>query len=152
MNDYRVDTKSFTATVSLVDGHQQSVILYVPPAGEEVGTELQLVLDFLNAPDQFLAVTPSDGHAGELLNKHQICGLEIEGVRAEEDDLLGTQQRVRLTFPAGRGLSGTIVNDLPETQLRVLDFLNKREAFFFLLDGEGVTLINRAAVIKATDD
>jgi hypothetical protein len=115
--------------------------------------------DLLNGADAFVPALDTDGHM-HILNKDavQVLSVAAEYEFGEEDlvaievaRLQATSKHVEIVLEGDTHLSGQLTYLLPEGQRRVQSFLNLKDRFFVLIEGDTVRLINKMHVQWVTE-
>lgn len=152
MDPYRVETERLAAKVVFVDGQEEAVTLYVPPREETAHSLVHRILGRINTEVSFLPARRQDFDIDLLFNKAHVCWIELDSaVKLTDDDLLGVERKVTLSYPGSLKLEGFVVIDTPESRQRPLDFLNNSDPFFALTQDDRVYLANRLTLSRLYD-
>jgi hypothetical protein len=147
--DLRVPKRQVPVEVVLPGGHSRQVALFVAEAaaGHE-GPER--VSDLLNGREPFIPALDRDAGSMTFLQRTSIA---VARTSAEaEPEAAGftipMEHDVEITLSDGTRLTGTVTFVAPPQHERLIDFLNRPEPFFRLLEREGVALVGRAHVAR----
>ena len=152
--DFKINTEPIVAKLSFVGGHWEDVFIYLPEEEGFRSSRLRRLLAFFRDDSgPFLAVRRQAGGDNVLIiRKSLIRWVELKGTDwLEDEDRAGLACPVGVSFPSGDKIKGTIYNDLPTHQQRVLDFMNQPELYFLLEAADKVYLINREATSRVDD-
>jgi len=152
--DLRIKTEPIVAKLSFVGGHWEEVFIYLPEEEGFRSSRLhRLLVFFQDDSGPFLAVRRQTGGDNVLIiRKSLIRWAEFSGSDwLEDEDRAGKPCPVGVSFPSGDKLKGTLYNDLPSHQQRVLDFMNRSELYCLLEAADKVYLVNREATSRVDD-
>jgi hypothetical protein len=109
--------------------------------------------EWLNGPAAFFPFQPEEGGAPVLLNKHELLWLSVPApaFEAEIADLHGLVTRFVQIECGVHAIAGMLLIDLPEDRARVLDHLNRPEAFLTVWEGERHHLVNKHRITRLID-
>ena len=118
------------------------------PAHSAVQTGRMHPEEWINGPSMFFPFRTTGSSHGLLLNKCQVLAVTV-GPEAEDDPTSEGEAPVRrVTVEAGdRVFAGSVVIDMPVNQQRVVDYVNRPEAFL-LLRGDGRHFLIRKDLIS----
>jgi hypothetical protein len=147
--DLRVPKRQVPVEVVLPGGQSRRVSLFLAEnASGHEGPER--VSDLLNGREPFIPALDLDGGCITFLQRTTIA-LARTSAGAEPDAAgftIPTEHDVEITLSDGSQLSGTVTFLAPPQHERLIDFLNRPEPFFRLLEREGVALVGRAHVAR----
>lgn len=157
VDQYRVPKRQVVAEVVLFGQPGTRVTLFLGENAEShAGPERPS--DLLNGASDFIAATETSG-GYILLRRDALTCVSVpaasefgsEGDRAEElAAAQATSMQVETTLEDGSKVRGTIRYLMPEGRSRLIDFLNLREAFLTLRDGDRALLINKQRIARIT--
>jgi len=150
-NTLRVPTVPLSAEIRYFDERPMSGRIYLPAAAQRHGGPM-LPDEWMNQTAIFFPFQPDDGHA-VILNKRYVVVLTVAlgGVPFAVDDEEGALPKRILVQCGTLELAGLVYVAGPETQRRVLDFVNRREPFLSLHDGERRHLIQKNRITTITE-
>jgi len=108
----------------------------------------------MNETAPFFAFLPDDAKDTLLLNKHQVAVLSVPPFHdddAESEDAELPVRHVTLEIGERGRVEGDLVIDMPVGQRRVLDFLNRPEAFLTLRGVGRWHLVRRSLVTRVIE-
>ena len=150
--EFKVPTVALRAEATLADGRRFRGRIFVPTAAHDHAGSMRAE-EWMNDGVDFFPFLLDDASASVLLNKREIVALTVPA-SADRDATLEAvslpQHRLALECGARR-FEGTIVIDMPENHSRVLDYMNRPEAFLTLRDGERHHLVAKARVTRVTE-
>src|SRR5262245_58820427 len=137
MGELRVPTVAFPAEAVCADGRTFLGRIFVPAAASRHAGAMRAE-EWMNDSTRFFPFLPDDSRASVLLNKDDLLVLSVAAAADEGDVVEDVEAPVRRVAVecGGRRLEGTLVIEMPSTQCRVLDYLNREEAFLTLREGE----------------
>jgi hypothetical protein len=149
MEDLRIPKRQVPVEVVLPGGQSRRVSLFLAEnaAGHE-GPER--VSDLLNGHEPFIPALDLDGGGMTFLQRTSIALARTTTI-AEPDGAgytIPIEHDVDITLSDGTRLAGTVTFLAPPQHERLIDFLNRPEPFFRLLEREGVALVGRAHVAR----
>ena len=151
MSELRVPTLSLQAEVLCADGRRFTGRIFVPASASRHPGPMRPE-EWLNEAAPFIPFVLDDGN-GMVLNKREILVLTVPAESDSGDIPEGADpqmRRVALEAEQQR-LEGTIAIDMPENQRRVLDYLNRPEAFLTLRDGEHHHLVQKERITRVVE-
>jgi hypothetical protein len=109
--------------------------------------------EWLNDDSQFFPFLPDEAAAPVLLNKRELLVLTVPASASEGEIPEGADNPVRRVAveAEARRLEGTLIIDMPQNHLRVLDYLNRPEQFLTLRDGEVHHLIQKERITRVIE-
>ena len=139
-----------SAEVTCLDGRAFRGRIFVP-ASSSMHDGPMRAEEWLNASGAFFPFLPDDADAPVILNKGDVLTISVprewERPPIEEVDI---QRRVVVECGA-RQLAGHLHIDMPEHHRRVLDYLNRPEAFLALHDGERLHLVQKQNITRVLE-
>ena len=152
MLEYQVPTLQLAADVWCADGRGLAGWIFVPACSSVHGGPMRPE-EWINQPHPFFPFAAHDSHERMVLNKAEVVALTVA-----DDDKSGADDegsaipvcRVAIEIHARRFL-GTLVIDMPPNQQRVVDFLNRPDAFLTLRDGRRRHLIHKARITRVIE-
>lgn len=148
MEDLKVPKRQVSVEVVLPGGTTRHVALFLGDNAETHGGP-ERVSDLLNGRDPFVPALDQDGGGMTFLQRASVAMVRTTA-EAEPDGLgftIPIEQDVVITLVDGTRLTGTVAYLAPD-QGRLVDFLNRPEPFFRVLENGGVTLVARAHVAR----
>ncbi|MCU1348062.1 MAG: hypothetical protein JWO56_1092 [Acidobacteria bacterium] len=142
-NTLRLPTVPLAAEIRYFDERPMRGRIFLPAAAQRHGGPM-LPDEWMNQTTLFFPFLPDEGHT-LILNKRYVVVLSVAlgGIPFTVDDEEGALPKRVLVQCGTLELSGLIYVTGPETQLRVLDFVNRGEPFLSLHDGERRHLIQK---------
>ena len=104
--------------------------------------------EWLNEAPAFFPFLPDGEGRPIILNKHELVLLTV-AASADQDEasgLVAGPLRSVVVECAGQRLEGELLIDMPENHLRVLDLLNRSEAFLTVRAGDRHHLVRKARI------
>jgi hypothetical protein len=151
MDEFRVPTVQVPTELHCADGVVLRGIVFMP-AQSAVHAGPMLPDEWVNSPPPFFPFKPEGSGSSILLNKQQLLAMVVEE-RPPTDELLEWEAagpKVRVAVEAdGKRFEGHLVMDMPENRRRVVDCLNRPEAFLSLTDGDRVILIRKTRISRS---
>lgn len=154
MLEYQVPTVPLAAEVWCADGRSLAGRIFVPACSSVHGGRMRPE-EWINQAHPFF---PFEAHGSKerlVLNKPEVVALTVaaEDDEGEESDEAGGMPVCRVAIEVGgRRFGGTLVIDMPPNQRRVVDFLNRPNAFLTLRDGRHHHLIQKARIVRVIED
>jgi len=149
MEDLRVPKRQVPVEVVLPGGQSRRVTLFLAEAaaGHE-GPER--VSDLLNGREAFIPALDRDAGSMTFLQRTSIAVARTASDAEPEPAgfTIPLEHDVEITLSDGSQLAGTVTFLAPPQHERLIDFLNRPEPFFRLLEREGVALVGRAYVAR----
>jgi hypothetical protein len=154
MSELRVPTVALAAEVVLVDGRTLVGRIFVPVASAGHGGPMRAD-EWLNETGPFLPFLVDKGEAPVLLNKHEVL---VASVLAEADAVVdegeAESQAPRkhvIVECRNRRIQGELLIDMPSHRSRVLDYLNRPEAFLTVREGAHHHLVQKARITQVVE-
>lgn len=152
MNEFRVPTVEVEAQVLGADGRSLSGVFYMP-ALSAVQEGRMRPEEWINGPLPFFPFRTADDASSLLLNKSQVVALVV----AADPDAAAAPWDAeapvrRLEVEAGdHRFEGSVVIDMPANQQRVVDYVNRPEAFLLLRGEDRHYLIAKSRISRVID-
>jgi hypothetical protein len=149
MQDLRVPKRAVPVEVVLPGGEARQVSVYLSEgAATHPGPER--LSDLLNGSAPFIPARESGSGAMSFLHRASIAVARVPADEEPADDsfTIPTEHEVEITLVDGARLSGLVAYVAPESRERLVDFLNRTEPFFRLLERDRVALVGRAHVAR----
>lgn len=112
--------------------------------------------EWINQSTNFFPFLADGAKRAQILNKRYVVVLTIEDMAVEAEPLaeFGFAQRVRVECGT-LTLEGVVSIEMPETQRRLLDFMNRPELFLTVRDGSRCHIIQKhriTAIAEIVED
>jgi hypothetical protein len=148
MDDFKVPTTQLATEIHCVDGSVLRGRIFMP-ALSAVHSGPMLPQEWVNSPPLFFPFRQDDGTT-ILVNKDQVVAMSVAATPEGDDEAREPAAPVRrATVEAGgKRFEGGLAIDMPEHQRRVVDYLNRPEAFLCLISGENHLLIRKALISR----
>lgn len=151
MDELRIPKRRVPVDVVLPGGVTRNVLVFLSEAapGHEGPERLS---DLLNGSDAFIPAQEANGGGMTFLHRTSIA---VARVAAEFDlDAASftpeTEHEVEIALADGSHLCGRVRYSLPPERARLVDFLNRAEPFFRLVERDAVALVGRAHVARVS--
>lgn len=150
--DFKVPTVALAAEVVCDDGRQFQGRIFLP-ASASAHSGAMRAEEWMNEPNRFFPLLPDAAPSPVILNKREILVVTVPASADREAGLeeVPVRQRRVAVECGGLRLEGTIVIDMPEAQSRVLDYLNRPEAFLNLREGDRHHLVCKARITRVVE-
>jgi hypothetical protein len=149
VDDLRIPKRAVPVEVGLPGGgiHRVSVFLAEGAAAHPGPERLS---DLLNGSAPFFPAREEPGGAMTFLNRASVAVARVAAAEEPADDsyTIPTEHEVEIALADGTLLAGLVAYVAPENHERLVDFLNRPEPFFRLLERDGVALVGRAHVAR----
>jgi hypothetical protein len=152
LSELRVPTVALNAEVLCGDDRTFLGRIFVPAAASGHSGAMRPE-EWMNEASDFFPFLPDDATEPVILNRREILIISVPAA-ADADQVLeeASNPRRRVTIECGgRRLEGHIVIDMPQNQLRVLDYLNRPGLFLTLRDGERHHLIRKRRITRVVE-
>lgn len=147
MDDLRVPTVQVQAEIRCADGTVLHGIVYLPVLSA-MQTGPMLPLEWINGPLSFFPFRSASDGRGLLVNKRQVLSLTFAAPPDGEPDEDAALVR-RVVVEAGcERFEGEVVIDMPETQRRLVDHVNRPDAFLLVRAGRTQHLIRKDLISR----
>lgn len=132
MSELRVPTLALSAEVLCTDGRSFAGRIFIPVTASHHSGPMRAE-EWINEPLAFFPFLPDAADAPVILNKEAILTMSVAAAADPElpDDPKNPFRRVALEC-GQRRLEGFVAIDMPADHARVLDILNRPEAFLTL--------------------
>jgi hypothetical protein len=145
MAEFRVPTIALPAEILSAEGQTLVGRIFVPASASR-HTGAMRAEEWLDEPVDFFPFLADGSSTSMILNKRQILVVslpaEAEGDEHLEEDEAGTKRAVKVRC-GEREFEGTVLIEMPESQSRVLDHLNRPGRVLGLWDGQRHRLIQK---------
>jgi hypothetical protein len=146
MEDFRVPTVATPAEIRYFDERALAGRIFLPSRDSEHGGPIQPV-EWLNQSSVFFPFLEDGARRAVLLNKRYVVVLTV-AVPSDELPLLGVMVRLECGTLA---MQGVLEIEAPESQRRVLDFVNRPQLFLVLRAGEKRHIIQKHRITRITE-
>jgi hypothetical protein len=149
IEDLRVPKRAVPVEVVLPGGEARQLSVYLSEgAASHPGPER--LSDLLNGSAAFIPARDPASGAMSFLHRASIAVARVAADEEPADDsfTIPTEHEVEITLVDGARLSGLVAYVAPESRERLVDFLNRTEPFFRLLERDRVALVGRAHVAR----
>jgi hypothetical protein len=155
MAEFRVPTNALPAEILSVEGETLGGRIFVPASASRHSGAMR-VGEWLDEAADFFPFLADGAKTSVILNKRQVLVVSIAtaadgGDAADGDDEAGTRRRVQIRC-GEREFEGTVLIEMPESQSRVLDHLNRPSRFLGLSDGERHLFIQMAHITSVQEN
>ncbi len=152
MSELRIPTVALNAEVECADGRRFTGRIFMPAASPRHPGPTRPE-EWMNEAAAFFPFLPDDAASPMLLNKREILVVSVPASADDGDLPEGADNPVRRVALEAekRRIEGRLVIDMPENQLRVLDYLNRREAFVTLRDGALHHLVQKERITRVIE-
>jgi hypothetical protein len=152
MSELRVPTVALAAEVLCADGRSFLGRIFVPAAAYRHSGPIRAE-EWMNEAPLFFPFLPDDAKAPVILCKAQVLVMSVRS-EADQGDLPAEVQRLEkrvLVECGGRVLEGLLEIDMPVHKCRVLDYVNRPQAFITLRDGDRHHLVHKAHITRVVE-
>ena len=150
MSELRVPTVAMVSGVTCLDGRTFHGRIFVPASSSTHEGPMR-AQEWMNGGGQFFPFLPDDAKAPIILNKKEVLMLSIESDPGQEQGEPVDVDRQVLVECGSRRLTGHLHIDMPPHHQRVLDYLNRPEAFLPLHDGNRLHLVQKHNITRVLD-
>jgi hypothetical protein len=149
MDDLRVPKRAVPVEVILPGGSARRVSVFLGE-GAAAHRGPERLSDLLNGSAPFIPAQDSESGLMTFLQRASIAVARVTAAEepADASFTIPTEHEVEITLADGSAVTGLVAYVAPESHERLVDFLNRPEPFFRLLEREGVALIGRAHVAR----
>ena len=151
MSELRVPTLALSAEVLCADGRSFVGRIFIPVTASH-HTGPMRAEEWINEPLAFFPFLPDEEEAPVMLNKHEVLSLSVA---ASADPQLADDPAhplVRVALECGeRQLEGFVAIDMPADHARVLDILNRSEAFVTLRQGARHHFVQKRRITRVVE-
>ncbi|MDD5673237.1 MAG: hypothetical protein PHC61_03665 [Chitinivibrionales bacterium] len=152
MDDLRIPVVPLEAEVLLQDGKRIHGRMFLPTAASLHSGSMR-PMEWLNLPTAFLPFLPDKETKPIILNKQQVVVLTVAAEQDKGDLPENTpvpSRHVALELDIA-SLDGTLMIEMPDTQIRVLDLLNSPDAFVTLCKDDRHLLVRKEHIIRVRE-
>jgi hypothetical protein len=137
-----------TAEVTCLDGRVFRGRIFVP-ASSSLHEGPMRAEEWMNGGGQFFPFLPDELDTPELLNKKEILVVSVKGDAGDHE---GVDIARRVVVECGsRRLEGTVLIDMPTHNRRVLDYLNRTDAFLPLYEVDQIHLVQKHNITRVLE-
>jgi hypothetical protein len=154
--ELRIRKQAVAVELALAGGEPRHVEIFVAEHRDN-DYRRQDALNLLERAHAFLpARDVATGH-GEIFNKDAVLWIalpvhESGGEDSGPEELFEFRRPVRVYLLGGRTVSGEVLYSAPAESTRLVDFINETGRFLRLWTKDFLYLINKAHVLRLTDD
>jgi hypothetical protein len=152
VSELRLPTHATSAEIRCDDGRVLTGRVFIPVSSSQHSGEMRPD-EWMNEGTPFFAFLPDESKKAILLNKQQVAVLTIAPIPEVLDE--ETREEVvtrRVAIDVGdRRVQGQIAIDMPENHRRLLDFLNRPEAFLTVRGDERWHLIRKGLITRVVE-
>ena len=147
MQDFKVPTVQLATELHCLDGGMLRGHVYMA-ALSPVHAGPMLPQEWINSPPVFFPFRQESGQT-LLVNKHQVLAMSVE-VPASRDGEWQPPTPVRhaVVEAGGKRFDGDVAIDMPENQRRLVDYLNRDEAFLCLVSAGNQVLVRKEVISR----
>jgi len=152
MGELRVPTVAFPAEAVCADGRTFVGRIFVPAAASRHAGAMRAE-EWMNDSMGFFPFLPDDSRTSVLLNKQELLVLSVSA-SADRGDVTEEAEipMRRVAVECGeRRLEGILVIEMPSSQSRVLDYLNRPEPFLTLREGDRHHLVRKSRITRVVE-
>lgn len=150
----RVRKEPFEVELALTGRPPRRVALFLAEHGGHDFAR-QTVLDLLEQVDTFLPAWDVETGVREAFNARAVVWIAMSrnamDAESSADELFEHRRCVRVALIGGASLEGEILYSAPDGGTRLVDYLNRRERFLRLWDGDRLFLVNRESVLRVVE-
>jgi hypothetical protein len=154
MAEFRVPTNALSAEVLSAAGQTLVGRIFVPATASRHSGAMR-VGEWLDEAVDFFPFLADGAETSIILNKRQVLVVSFagaaEGDEPIDEDEGGNRRRVRVRC-GEREFAGTVLIEMPESQSRVLDHLNRPNRFLGLADGQRHLFIQMAHISSVQEN
>ena len=151
--ELRVPTTPLEAEVLCADGRTFRGCVFMPSVAAHHTGPMRPV-EWMNDATAFFPFLPVDSSNAVLLNRNEVLAFTVSAhAVADVDDRdgdAGPRRRVVVEC-RDRRFEGEVIIDMPSHQNRLLDYLNRGDAFLIVLDGDRHHLIRKARITRVLE-
>jgi hypothetical protein len=153
--DLRVRKDPLEVELALVGRAPRQVEIYLAEHGAHDFVR-QRVLDLIEKVDAFLPACDVESGQWETFNARSIVWIGISrptvDVEGSADELFEHRRDVHVSLAGGESLRGEVLYSAPDGESRLVDYLNRRDRFFRLWNGDRVFLVNKESVVRIVEN
>lgn len=152
MGELRVPTVAFPAEAVCADGRTFVGRIFVPAAASRHAGAMRAE-EWMNDSTAFFPFLPDDSRTSVLLNKQELLVLSVAAAADRGDVIEAPEIPIRrVAVECGeRRLEGSLAIEMPSTQSRVLDYLNRPEPFLTLREGDLHHLVRKSRITRVVE-
>ncbi|HVQ31822.1 MAG TPA: hypothetical protein VMV21_19655 [Vicinamibacteria bacterium] len=150
--DFKVPTVALAADVFCDDGRQFKGRIFLP-ASASAHAGVMRAEEWMNESNRFFPLLPDGASSPIILNKREVLVVTVPASADRDvvlDELHVRERRVAVEC-GGLRLEGTILIDMPEANRRVVDYLNRPEAFLTLREGDRHHLVCKPRITRVVE-
>jgi hypothetical protein len=151
----QVPKQTLEVELLLAGGQPRHVELFLAEHGLR-DFHRQHVLELLDQEVSFLPIRDLDSGEWEVFNSRAIVWVGIPESSSEGegsgDELFEHRRSVRVAFAGGEWLEGEVLYSAPDSGGRLVDHLNRNEAYFRLWKAGQVFLVNKQWVLRVVEN
>ena len=150
--DLRVPVTAKAVTISFVDGLQKKGTVYIPDAAPDHSGRMRIE-EWLNLKEMFFPFKADDSATPVIINKNNVVTVSTDyEVDDQEFAVLNQILKCRVKVEMHNvEITGSLIIDMPENRLRVLDVLNYDHHFLTLVEDEFEILINKRLIFQVIE-
>lgn len=150
MSELRVPTVAMAAEVTCLDGRAFRGRIFVPAAASTHQGQMRAE-EWMNGAGRFFPFLPDDAEQPVILNKNEVLMVSVEAA-ADGPPPEPTEVQRRIIVECGaRVLEGEVRIDMPAHHRRVLDYLNRPDAFLPLHEDGRVHLVQKHNITRVIE-
>ena len=149
-SELRVPTVALTVEVVCADGYAYRGRVFLPEMSAHHSGRPS-VEEWLNDAAAFIPFMPSDAHGCVILNKDDVAVLSVERADDVPRERHGPSRTVSVAC-RGKTIIGRVVLDTPAEASRILDFLNRADAFVVVDDGTTRHVVRKAGIMRVIEE
>lgn len=154
MAEFRVPTVALSAEVLCADGRTLVGRIFVPASASRHSGAMRSE-EWMDEAVDFFPFLEDGSASSVILNKQQVLVLSVPASAQDdepEDESRGaTTRRVKVRC-GDRDFEGTVRIEMPESQSRLLDHLNRPGRFLGLWDGQSHRLIQKLHITRVQEN
>ena len=147
MGNYQIPKEKVEVTMTLQSGTpMDGFVFLVRDATGKVN-----LAEMLNEDEEpFFPFEHEDGGVS-LISKKMVVYLKDDQAQPPETDLLPPPVEITAFFANGDDLTGLIYSDMPHDTLRASDYVNRKERFLVMYQGNQQVIFNRDQILYIND-
>lgn len=153
MSELRVPTMAVPVEITCADGRTFSGRVFIPAQSSRHDGPMRPE-EWLNEGQAFFPFLPDGGGPPVVMNKRELLIVTVPAEAEEEaGEAVATVTRRQVVVECeDRRLEGELAIDMPENKSRVLDYLNRAEAFVMLRGGERNHLVQKERITRVVEE
>jgi hypothetical protein len=150
--EFRIPRVLRAAEVLKADGERMRGRVFLPATAEAHPGAMRAE-EWMNDPAEFYPFLPDGDGSPTILSKAQTVMITVMASADRDETLENAPAPVRRVWVecGAVHVEGEVVMDLPVQQSRVLDLLNRKEAFLTIRDGELHHLVHKSHITRVTE-